>query len=277
MCAHSDHFAIHTMPTNRSSSSPRSTAPAGLNRRRWLQGALGLTAGSGLLALGGCGSSSEEDTVGYVRVVNATEDFSTATVLVDGDTVVSSLAYGGAVSDYVSVSSGSHTVTVKSTSGTTGPSSAYSFNEDTSNTLVAYGSLASGMSFVKLEESTSTPGSSSFKVRVLHANWQLDGLDVYLSNESSLSDLSPDLSVDASGDLSSFVTLDKGSYRLRITVKDDHSTVLFDSGSDSAGSITFSGDQAVTLAVVPRSSGSLPDVTALPEGNSAVVIDNSLV
>lgn len=265
------------MSKHRFSASSVSTAPAGLNRRRWLQGVLGLTAGGGLLALGGCGSSSEEDTVSYLRVVNATEDFSTATVLVDGETAVSSLAYGGAVSDYVTVSSGSHTVTVKSTSGTTGPSSAYSFNEDTSNTLVAYGSLASGMSFVKLEESTSTPGSSSFKVRVLHANWQLDGLDVYLSNESSLSDLSPDLSVDASGDLSSFVTLDADSYRLRITVKDDHSSVLFDSGSDSAGSISFSGDQAVTLAVVPRSSGSLPDVTALPEGNSAVVIDNSLV
>jgi hypothetical protein len=212
-----------------------------------------------------------------VRLVNATVDFSSAKLTVDGSTAISSVAYGGGVSDYVSVDSGSRSLVVKSSSGTSGPSAAYSFTTDTYNTVVAYGTLADGLVLTRLEESSATPSSGSVKVRLLQAAYALDGVDLYLTNTSSLSGLEPTATVDAYGNLGDFVTLDSGYYRVRLTKVGDHSTVLFDSGSDSSTRIGFTSKLVVTLAVVPRSSGSLPNLIALPEEQAAGALTNSLV
>jgi len=120
------------------------------------------------------------------------------------------------------------------------------------------------------------PDSGSISLRLLHAAPLLDGLDLYITNTSSLSGLTPQASVSALGDLSDFVTLDSGSYRVRLTAADDRSTVLFDSGSASSSRISFASQVVVTLVVVPRSSGSLPDLTALPEKLVASVLSNGL-
>ncbi|GAA0743580.1 DUF4397 domain-containing protein [Ideonella azotifigens] len=257
-------------------SSPVSAAePALPTRRRVLQAAAGIVAGGSLLALQACGGADDGDTAS-LRLVNATVDFETARLQVDGSTVISSLAYGGTTSDYVSIDSGSRALALFSTSGTTGPSTAYSFNADTYNTVIAYGTLSAGMAFRRIEESNSAPSSGYFNVRLLHAAPLLDGLDLYISNTSSLADLTPTATISAIGNLGDFVAVEAGTYRVRLTPTGDHSTVLFDSGSDTSSRITFSSELIVTLAIVPRSSGSLPDITALPEKLAAGVLSNSL-
>ncbi len=264
------------MPTpTRFDAQPAVALPPDGSRRRLLQGALGLLSGAGLMGLGGCGGA-EDSEVAAVRLVNATVDFATAKLLVGGDTAVASQAYGGTVSDYVDIDSGSQTLNVNSTSGTSGPSSAYSFSTDTYNTVVAYGTLADGMKLTRLEESSSKPSSGSVKIRLLQAHSGLDGVDLYITNTSSLSDLDPTATADAYEDLGDFATIDSGYYRIRLTKTDDRSAVLFDSGSDSSTYIGFTSKQVVTLAIVPRSSGSLPDISALPEKQTGGVLDNAL-
>ena len=78
------------------------------------------------------------------------------------------------------------------------------------------------------------------------------------------------------GKLSEFVTVEDSAFRVRLTESGDHSNVLFDSGSSSSTRVTFNSEVVVTLVIVPRSSGSLPDITALPEKKTAVVLSNSL-
>jgi len=161
-------------------------------RRRVLQAAVGLAAGGGsLLSLQACGGGSDSDSdsdTAKLRLVNATVDFSSAKLKVDDSTVISSLDYGGGTSDYVTVDSGSHSLALYSSNGTTGPSSAYSFTADTYNTVVAYGTLSDGMAMKRFEESNSEPSSGHFSVRLLHAAPLLNGLDLYINNTSSLSD-----------------------------------------------------------------------------------------
>jgi len=248
------------------------------NRRRWLQSALGwAAAGTSLLTLGGCGGAAASTDIASLRLVNATVDFSSATLKVDGDTAFSEVANGGTATDYVEIASGSRALALYSASGTSGPSSAFTFTTGTYHSLVAYGTLSAGMAFKRLEESTATPDSGTVSLRLLHAAPLLDALDLYLTAvDDELSGLDPTATINTLGALGSFTSVDAGDYRVRLTVSGDHSTVLFDSGSTSRSLITFPEQVVVTLAVVPRSSGSLPDITALPEQLAAGVLSNSL-
>ena len=139
--------------------------------------------------------------------------------------------------------------------------------------MLAYGSLANSLKFKFFAESNSSADSGYTKVRVFHACESLNGLDLYLSNASSLSGLSPTTTVTEYGDISDFVSVSSGLYRVRLTSKDDQSNVLFDFTSQ----ITLGSTSVVTLIVVPRSSGSYPNVSALQEQGGYALLANSLV
>lgn len=255
---------------------PLPMAACHIGRRRLLQGTWGLLSGVGALAgLSACGGAEDADTA-YLRLVNATVDFSLATLKVDGDTAFASVAYGGTPTDYVKIASGSRSLVLSGTSGTSGPSAAFSFTTDTDSTVIAYGTLSAGMTLKRLDETTATPATGTLSLRLFHAAPLLGGLDLYITNTSSLAGLTPQASVSTLGELSSFAALDEGSYRVRLTARGDHASVLFDSGSTTSSRIAFAGQVVVTLVAVPRSSGSLPDLTALPEKLAAGVLSNGL-
>lgn len=98
-------------------------------------------------------------------------------------------------------------------------------------------------------------------------------LDVYITNTSSLSGLSPDLQVSAYEELSSFISKDSGSYRVRITSSGNQSNVLF----DFTDKLNLSSKAVLTLVIVPRASGSLPNMTALAEQSVSALMSNALV
>lgn len=258
---------------NRLPLSTPSAAGPGLPRRRWLQAAFGLAAGLALPALSGCGGAETEDT-GWLRVVNASIDYPTADLWLDGSLSISGLANGGTTSSYQQVTAGDVQVAWHAAGSSTAKlSMTRTVATDSRTTVVCLGTLASGLSFKAIDESNDAPGSSQVKLRVLHAASTLEAVDVYVTNTDDLSGLTPTASVSTLGELSSFVTVTAGDYRVRVTLADDRSTVLY----DLTAQVGLTGGTVVTLAVVPRASGSLPDVTALPEQLAAVRLPNELV
>ena len=247
-------------------------SPASPRRRALLASVAGVwSMGSGL-ALTGCGGSSSSDTAS-LRFVNGTSDYATADFWVGDDLVYSALANGGAATGYGSEDSGTLQISLHPAGSSTAKLTAsHDFATDSRTTVLAYGSLATSLTFKYFDESNAAASSGAFKVRIFQGSTSLGALDVYITNTSSLSGLSPTLSVSAYGELSSFVSLDSGTYRVRITSSGDQSAVLF----DYTAGLTVGSTTVLTLAIVPRSSGSLPNIAALPEGASALVMANEL-
>lgn len=246
--------------------------PATLRRRQLIGSMLGLAGAGSLMSLAGCGGSADSDTT-YLRFVNATVDYSSADFWVDSSKAISALGNGGAVSGYYTKGAGSAQIELHAAgSSTSRLTETRTLTKDVYTCVLAYGTLASSLKFKYLEESNGTTDSGTTRLRLFQASPTLTGLDLYITNTSSLTDLTPALTVAAYGDLSAFITLAAGSYRLRITASGDKSNVLFDY---TAGANLYS-QSTITLAVVPRATGSLPNLTALPEKASASVLLNAL-
>jgi len=225
----------------------------------------------GGLALTACGGGSSD--AATLRFVNGTVDYATADFWVGDERVVSSLANGGSATGYGDQDSGTLQIEPRAAGSSTAKLSAsHAFATDSRTTVLAYGSLATSLTFRYFDESNAAAPSGSFRVRIFQGSPSLSALDVYFTNSSSLSGLSPTLSVSAYAELSSFVSLDSGTYRVRITRSGDQGSVLF----DYTAGLTVGGTTVLTLAIVPRSSGSLPNIAALPEAAGALVLANEL-
>ena len=252
--------------------SPRLAFTAHLppTRRSVLASALGLVGAGSALALTGCGGLGSE---AQLRFINATVDYTQADFYAAGERVVSLLSNGGNISAWYAVEADSTQIALYAAGGSSANlTETRTLEEDTYTSLLAYGSLANSLKFKFFAESNSSADSGYTKVRVFPACESLHGLDLYLSNASSLSGLSPTTTVTEYGDISDFVSVSSGLYRVRLTSKDDQSNVLFDFTSQ----ITLGSTSVVTLIVVPRSSGSYPNISALQEQGGYALLTNSL-
>lgn len=239
------------------------------SRRSILVSALGLAAGVSLLQ--GCGGASSKDA--SIRFTNATVDYATADFAVAGEKVVSALPNAGGTSGWVTTDAEDQSLVMYPAGSTSAKlSETRSLAEDSYTSAIAYGSLAQSLKFIYLAESNAAPESGKVKLRLLQLSNTLGALDIYVTNTDSLSGLSPNMSVSAYQGLSEFVTLSADSYRIRITASGDQSNVIY----DLPAKVNLSSQIVCTLVVVPRNSGSLPNLLALPEKTSAVVLPNSL-
>ncbi len=244
----------------------------GLNRRQVLLSAMGLAGASGLAALTGCGGGSDTNEA-YLRFVNASVDFPTADLWLKGMKSIAALANAGGISNWLTLTPSSVQLALHAT----GESSSVlaetrTLTTDSYTSVVIYGSLATSMKYKYLDESNALPASTYTKVRLFQGASTLSGLDVYVTNTSSLGGLAPTLSVSALGETTDFVTLVAGTYRIRATAKGDQSTVLF----DHTVGVSLSSQSVVTLVVVPRASGSLPNISVLAEQSNGLVLSNAL-
>ena len=234
--------------------------------------ALGLAGGASLLGLAGCGGGS--DTQADIRDIHATVDYSTADFWVAESKAFAAQPNGGTVSGYTTVDAGSTQIQLHATGSSVSKlTETRTLTKDTYTSALAYGSLATSLKFKYFEESSSTPASGKTTIRLFQGSPTLTALDLYVTNATYLTDLTPTLTVSAFGELTDFVTLTSGTYRLRVTASGDKSNVLFDY---TVGANLFS-KSVITLVVVPRASGSLPNLTALPEKSTGDVLSNSLV
>lgn len=260
---------------------PPSAAEAGhpeAGRRRLLKGSLGLLAGGGLLGLGGCGGA-DDDEVANARVINATTDFTSGKVLIEGVTVAALLSNGGTATRYYQIAPGSRTLALHSNTDSGDViSSTLNLRAGEVSTVICYGLGASvpGQAMHILEDEAA-PSASQVKLRLLHLAPNMAALgavDLYTSSAGSLAGVDPVATVSGYGVLpDSFATVARGAYRIRVARRSNPAEVLFDSGE----LISFAGGSVVTLALSPRTKDTFPDLAALPERNgSAGVLVNAL-
>lgn len=245
--------------------------PTAPGRRHLLVSALGLVGSSSLLALTGCGGALASEA--SVRFINATVDDTQADFYLGSTQEVSKLANGGAVTSWRTVDAESTQFALYKGGGATAQlTETRTLEEDSYTSVLAYGSLANSLRFRFFAESNASADSGKVKVRLFHAAESLGGLDLYITNTSSLSGLSPTATVTAYGELSDFSTVTSGTYRIRITTRNDQSNVLF----DTATQVNLSSLSVHTLVVAPRPSGSYPNVSALQEKGDSALLANAL-
>lgn len=241
-------------------------------RRHVLASALGLLGAGSLTALTGCGGSAADEA--QVRFVNATVDYAQADFYAGSDRLAVNQANGGAISSWYGIDAGDMQIALHAANSSTARlTETRTFDKNTFTSVIAYGSLANGLKFRYFAEATTSAASGQVKLRLCHASESLGGLDLYVSNATSLSGLSPTATVSAYGDLSTFATVSSGAYRIRVTAQGDITNVLF----DYTAQINLSSTSVHTLVVVPRASGSYPNVSALQEQGDYALLANALV
>ena len=240
------------------------------SRRTFVAGLAGMCG----LALGGCGGGlSDEDAEATLRFVNGTVDFVPGDFWVGNRVRAAGLTNGGAASGYGSEDAGNLQVSLHAPgSSTSAAASTRAFAEDSTTSVLAYGSVATGLQFAYFDESSAAAAAGMFKVRAFHAVSTLGALDVYITNAGGLGGVSPTLSVTPYGTLSGFVSVPAGSYRVRITPAGDAGTVLF----DFTAGLNVPATAVLTLVIVPRAGSARPNVGVLPERSNAVVMSNEL-
>jgi hypothetical protein len=240
-------------------------------RRSLLASALGLAGGATLLSLAGCGGASTD--AATLRFTNATVDYASVDFYLAGSKVVSSLANAGATTTWGDVDAGDVQVSLHSAGSSTARlTETHAFTASSSTSVLAYGALSQSVKLRYFDESNAAADAGSTKLRIFHAAPSLEALDLYVTNTDSLSGLAPTITVSDYETLSAFVTLASDAYRLRITASGNQSSVLFDSSTKA----TLAGKAVVTLLVVPRTSGSLPNLVLLPEKADPTVLGNGL-
>jgi hypothetical protein len=238
-------------------------------RRGFLLSMLG-AAGAGLL-LPGCGGAATDQA--SVRFTNATMDFSSADFALAGSQAATSIANGGTTTGWVTLDSGTSQVSLSTAgSSTASLSESHAFAASSWTSVVAYGALSQGVKLRYFDESDAVPTSGSVNVRVFQGSPLLGSLDLYVSNESSLTGLAPTAVVSGYEALSAFVTLVAGTYRLRITASGNQANVLYDLPTG----VALGSKEVITLVVAARASGSLPNVAALSEQLDSALLANAL-
>lgn len=238
-----------------------------IERRRLLAAA----AGSALMAA--CGGQVEEDVgdVARVRLLNATTAYSSLDLLV-GDTRLNTGIGAGLVGGYDSLKPTTTTTAVAITGSASFLASASRvLAEGRAYTVVAYGALGD-VTTALLEDNASTAANGQAKLAVLNAASDVGSVDVYLTAAGdSLDSASPVASVVAGGTVAGHVTVNAGTYRLRITAAGDKSQLRFD-----APGLVLGSTQVATLVVTAGPGSVLSQALLLTQQGSASAVANSL-
>ncbi|PYY09675.1 MAG: hypothetical protein DMG69_09215 [Acidobacteria bacterium] len=214
-----------------------------MRNRTWLCLAVALVlAGIACLSVG-CGSSNAN-----IRLLNATPDEASLSLLVDGKSVAS-VSYGTA-SGYMSVSSGSRHLQVEP-AGTSNPliDVTATANSSSNLTLISL-NYSFNISNVVLTDDNSAPSSGNFKLRIINASPGLSAQDVYVEPpNTNIGSLSPTISNLALGTASSYSVLTPGNYEVYFTSPGQKFINL------DTGVLSFSAGQIRTLVALNGQSG----------------------
>ncbi len=227
-----------------------------LSLRACLTLALSLTLTLGLAACGG----GTDRTKAHVRLVNASSGYSSLALVIDGSTIASGVAAGSSA-DYADASRGTQDLDISSpSSATILATRSASLGKDTYYTLLAYG-RAGALATQLLEDSQSSPGSGKTLIRVINTASESGSLDVYLTGATdALVQAAPLQTGAAYGTLGSFVTINSGTWRLRITGAGNASDLRLD-----VSGLSFESTGVKTLAITPGRGGLLVNALLLSQ------------
>lgn len=181
--------------------------------------------------------------------MNAVPDESNLTVLVDGSTVSSNLAYGTSTG-YQSVQSGSRQVAIEPAGSSTALlQQSITFASGSDTTVISYNFSGSVANMV-LADQNSAPASGDFKLRVVNASPNLGPADVYVvAPATDLNTVSPTLTNLAFGSSAGYQSLTAGSYEVVFTSVGQKQRVI------DTGSLALSAGQVRTLVGLNSQSG----------------------
>lgn len=230
------------------------------NLRTSLTRAIGLPCALALvLVLAACGGGTDR-TKAHVRLVNASSGYSSLALTVDGTTIASGVAAGSSA-DYADASRGSQTLDVSSPSSATILSSrSASLGKDSYYTLLAYGKTGT-LTTHFLEDNQAEPASGRTLVRVINTAADAGSLDVYLTGATdALAQSSPLQSGAAYGTVGSYITINNGTWRLRVTAAGVPADVRLD-----VSGLSFESKGVKTLVITPGQGGVLVSALVLSQ------------
>lgn len=224
------------------------------------------------LALGLAGCIEIEDSPAYARVLNASADYDSLDVYFDDRRLIESVEYETATG-YVTVDADPYTLDY-TRSGVTSIllSENEDLDDDSHTTFVAYGPTG-GFGTLRLDEEESQPDSGNAKVRVASAATDAGSLDVYITDPGvSLGDASPTFSSLAPGSVAALpVTVDDGTYRLRITAAGSKTDLRYDKTN-----LTLASRSVTHFVITGTGGGFLVNLVALPQRGAMTLLRNDM-
>jgi hypothetical protein len=187
-----------------------------------------------------CGSGSAK-----IRLVNAYPAQSNLDMLIDGNDIESSIAYGSA-SGYASVSSGSRHLQVEATGTTT------IFSDQTISVTSGSSSsvLTTNAGSIVLTDNNTTPSSGNISLRVMNASSSLGTADIYVvAQGTDISTVSPTFSAVTFPSATTYTTLPAGSYQVIFTLPGQKLGVI------TSSSLSFSSGQVRSIVGLNGQTG----------------------
>ena len=189
------------------------------------------------LGLAACGDDNDNDITARMRVVHLSPDAAAIDVFV-GDTREFTNATFAVPTDYQDVAAGTQTLRFVATGDTVTLGSGDEELELSRNyTLLATG-FADAVTPLLLSDTTDAPASGKIRVRLVHASPSTGAVDVYVGDPTDdISTVTPTLTNVSFGDATNYITLDEGTYRIRLTAVGDTEAVLDEELTLSDGAV----------------------------------------
>jgi len=215
---------------------------------------------AGVLALAGCGGSSD---YAYVKFIHASPGAPNVDVQVAGAFAAQNAAYGSATSSYARVKAGTNEkvqVFAAGKDATAVLSANATFTKNQYYTVLALNTPANLQAAIENDDLT-PPSSGNCKIRVVHGSPSAGPVDVYVTAPGvSLTDpknpVTPVLTNFTFGTVTKYLQVPAGSYEVRVTVTGDPSAVAIDTGA--TGVPLMAGDIYTAVALDPNPSSTPP-------------------
>ena len=214
-----------------------------------------------LAACGGGGDSSSAQ----MRLLNASIGYAALDMAVNSTTVNSGVTYAG-VGSYADVKTDATGTEVQSNNvGSTLSSSTPSLASGSHYTMIAYGSAGSVRTTL-LQEDQEVPATGKSKLLVLNLAPDAGAMDVYVTGaDESLDGASTVASAIATGSGSGYITLNSGTFRVRMTAASSKTDLRLD-----IPSITLPSAGVSTLILTGSTGGVLVNgIQLLQQGATA--------
>ena len=202
-------------------------------------------------ALSACSDNSPTPE-GRLRFVNVSPDAPVLSLVLDGDTVASNIAYLGS-SEYLDVPADGHVMRVADAEASTTLIDQDVTVADQTDYTVLAGDTLSSIKALVLTDNNSTPAAGTFKVRAVHAAPHAGPVDVYVTDPDADLTLATPLTTHVTfGQVLPYAQINAGTYQIRVTASDTKN-VLIDSGA-----LTVESGQVRTVIAVEAAGGGEP-------------------
>jgi hypothetical protein len=189
------------------------------------------------LGFAACGDDDDDDITARLRVVHLSPDAAAIDVFVGETREFSNVAFAVPTA-YQDVPTGDQTIRFVATGDTTTiGSSSEELELSESYTVLATG-FAESVTPLLLSDTTDAPAEGEIRLRLVHASPSTGAIDVYVGDPTDdISTVTPTLSNVAFGDVSNYLTLDEGTYRIRLTAVGDTEAVIDEELTLSSGAV----------------------------------------